>query len=599
MAEQPPSGDDPIALLEAINEETGRKQEISIFPGYEIRIGRDDNCDLSIPEVHISKQHCRIYSIIYERVANPQFPPLVYCEDLESSNGTYVNGVRIGTIGGECRGYLLSDGDIIHIRPNWKLSFSQLNETVISRERTELNDLQHFHDRFDVTDRLLGTGQFGSVYLAKEVATSRQMACKIVKLDLAGGQKPAKTKPYSNTGDEWQTQALRAKDGREIVMREVKILSRLKHPHIINLKKAFRSSNTLYLFTELASGGDLFSYLDSHGGVLQDWQSRVISFQIVLAIEYLHSNNIAHRDIKPENILISQTGFGGRVMLTDFGFANSVNEKTGRLMSAVGTEGYVAPEVKAAERSTEGYKMSADLWSLGVLTACLLTGQSLIPREDLSQLTQVDIADRFLGISDSYTREDWSDLSSTAQLYLRRLLVLDPEKRMTAKEALQHPWFRTPSSEASLLQERYHRIIRFWNKSANEGDVIENLPSYTDTTQAEDRSQPKFRRKFHDASSSPYFGLDRHLHKRTSPKRQAILEMLHESGSHFISSQHAHKARVPNAEGLNMPAANIVTVDASDLFGTSSQAEPDRDEVDLIPTGPYHSLDRTSHNNMN
>lgn len=98
-----------------------------------------------------------------------------------------------------------------------------------------------------------------------------------------------------------------------------------------------------YLFTELASGGDLFSYLDSHGGVLQDWHSRVITFQIVLAIEYLHSNNIAHRDIKPENILISKTGFGGRVMLTDFGCANRVNEITGRLMSVVGTEGYAAP----------------------------------------------------------------------------------------------------------------------------------------------------------------------------------------------------------------------------------------------------------------
>lgn len=83
-----------------------------------------------------------------------------------------------------------------------------------------------------MSDRLLGTGQFGSVYLAREVATSRQMACKIVKLDLVTGHKPAKTQPCLNIGDEWQTEALRSKDEGGIVMREVNILSRLRHVSI-------------------------------------------------------------------------------------------------------------------------------------------------------------------------------------------------------------------------------------------------------------------------------------------------------------------------------------------------------------------------------
>lgn len=97
------------------------------------------------------------------------------------------------------------------------------------------------------------------------------------------------------------------------------------------------------MVTELAAGGDLFSYIDFHGGFLSDWHSRVIARQVVLAIEYMHSNSIVHRDIKPENVLVMQTDFGGRVVLTDFGFANQINQQTGRLLSKVGTTGFIAP----------------------------------------------------------------------------------------------------------------------------------------------------------------------------------------------------------------------------------------------------------------
>lgn len=85
--------------------------------------------------------------------------------------------------------------------------------------------------------------------------------------------------------------------------------------------------------------------MQSYGGTLDDYNSRVITRQISLALQYMHSEGIAHRDIKPENVLVSGTHFGGRVILTDFGFAINANEttRTGRMMSMVGTEGYAAP----------------------------------------------------------------------------------------------------------------------------------------------------------------------------------------------------------------------------------------------------------------
>lgn len=85
--------------------------------------------------------------------------------------------------------------------------------------------------------------------------------------------------------------------------------------------------------------------MQSHGGYLDDYKCRFITRQIALALQYIHARGVAHRDIKPENILVTGTHYGGRVILTDFGFAIDVNTATGRMMSKVGTDGYVAPYV--------------------------------------------------------------------------------------------------------------------------------------------------------------------------------------------------------------------------------------------------------------
>ncbi|KAF4628498.1 hypothetical protein G7Y89_g9659 [Cudoniella acicularis] len=555
---------DSIAFLEIVNENHEAIQDISIYPGRDIRVGRDSKCYHRIDDPRVSKQHFRIYSIIYEQGQAQEIPPLVYCEDLESSNGTYINGVLIGIIGRERIGHLLSDGDVIEIRPFWRFLFHQPSYDTVSRSTTELNDLQ---ERYTVSDRILGKGHFGAVYLAKETSTLKQMACKIVNLDVAS-KKHTQRKSYPEEIQSWDVQLRRAAEGRQMATREIKILSRLDHPHIINLKKAFCGKDMLYIFTDLAPGGDLFSYLESNSGTLEDWHARVISRQVVLAIKFMHSKGIAHRDIKPENVLIMQTDYGGRVVLTDFGLANSVDTRTGRLKSIVGSEGFIAPEVE----EDKGYTMAVDLWSLGVLTACLLTGNSMIPRDELSQLSQVQIANRFLAINDTCQRDRWTTLSEGAQRFLRDLFVMDPAKRMTASDALEHPWYKKPTSEAVLLEDRYHKIIRFWKKRNEDEQVIENLPGRI-LPQADARVGPKLRRKLPDVSQSPYFSLDRHLYQRPQPTRRTILETLHESGSHFLPS-----------EGVNIDLGHtvarkerdvrVISVSAKDLFGMSQQMDP-------------------------
>lgn len=87
----------------------------------------------------------------------------------------------------------------------------------------------------------------------------------------------------------------------------------------------------------------MFSFLQTNGPCLEDLHARIISRQVAIAVDYLHSHGIAHRDLKPENILVMRTGIGHRVVLTDFGCAGYIGINAGRMMSTVGTFDYVAP----------------------------------------------------------------------------------------------------------------------------------------------------------------------------------------------------------------------------------------------------------------
>jgi hypothetical protein len=135
--------------------------DFAIYPGEEIQVGREIQHEppttrktfkmFAIHDPRISKRHFRIYSIIYEQKNNCEtqsemLPPLVYCEDMESSNGTYVNGDLIGIMGKEKVAYLLCDGDVIEIRPNWKFTFQQSIHQMIFPSMAQSKDTQVFRD---------------------------------------------------------------------------------------------------------------------------------------------------------------------------------------------------------------------------------------------------------------------------------------------------------------------------------------------------------------------------------------------------------------------------------------------------------------------
>jgi serine/threonine protein kinase len=236
--------------------------------------------------------------------------------------------------------------------------------------------------------------------------------------------------------------------------------------------------------------------------------------------------------------------------------------------------------------------MAADLWSFGVLTVRVLTG--LMIREDIDTITSahIEIADFFVWVGDRHSRQEWLALPPRALHFIQGLLVIDPEQRMTALEALNHAWYKMPPTEAAELEEGHQRVIGSWKARETGIDVIENLPGRVVPTPAPtDRVGSKLRRgKIPDASLSPYFGLDRHLMQKVPSKRKDILANLNESGSHFITEPSQNKHTVATTVGQADRVVTITSVDGSDIFGKSLQ--PDLDNVKLVPATPIASPEK-------
>ena len=153
-----------------------------------------------------------------------------------------------------------------------------------------------------------------------------------------------------------------------------------------------------------------------------------MSYQILLALNHIHACNITHRDLKPENIQVDEDW---NIKILDFGLGFYKDMDKGKLTEVVGTPYYVAPEVLKGEYSKE-----CDMWSFGVILYLLITGHTPFNGSNPQELLENVL-------EESYTMDDheWKDYSSNARDMVSKLLIKDPSKRLTASEALKHPWF--------------------------------------------------------------------------------------------------------------------------------------------------------------
>ncbi|KAH8673981.1 kinase-like domain-containing protein [Xylariales sp. PMI_506] len=376
--------------------------------------------------------------------------PFVYIRDCGSLSGTQVNGCKLGSIDRiTAPGYLLNAGDVVYIRPYWRfeVQLPAFERWSCPLTTIQFQEAQFFSDRYSISNRVIGTGSFGTVRLATEMASGRQLTCKIVDLRKFWG--------HQNRGVLNQ------------LVREAEILGKIRHPNILSFESAFRSRNTMFIFTELACGGDLFSMLSSRGEVLSEGETRFVMNQVVRGIAYLHSHGLAHRDVKPENIFFaSGPDLNSRVIIGDLGSSKAA--AWGEFKSAVGTELYQAPEVYS---HCVAYSEAIDLWAVGIMILYIFSPKA---RDHLKQLKTFDqdIVDVFLNQACNF-QNCYESMSDSGRDFVRKCLRVDPKDRITASEAKKHLWI-CPSENIITEWTRLRNAL--WRPRSSIPSLVEDLP---------------------------------------------------------------------------------------------------------------------------
>ncbi|CAI0452631.1 unnamed protein product [Linum tenue] len=226
----------------------------------------------------------------------------------------------------------------------------------------------------------------------------------------------------------------------EDVRREVKILKSLcGHKHMIRFHDAFEDGNNVYIVMELCEGGELLDRILSRGGRYTEEDAKAIVVQILGVVSYCHLQGVVHRDLKPENFLFTTKDEDAPMKIIDFGLSDYVRPEQ-RLNDIVGSAYYVAPEV--LHRS---YSVEADMWSVGVITYILLCGS-----RPFWARTESGIFRSVLRADPNFNDSPWPSVSPEAKDFVKRLLNKDHRKRMTAAQALSHPWIRSEAQEVPL-----------------------------------------------------------------------------------------------------------------------------------------------------
>lgn len=219
----------------------------------------------------------------------------------------------------------------------------------------------------------------------------------------------------------------------EDVRREVKILKALSgHQNLVKFYDAFEDANNVYIVMELCEGGELLDRILSRGGRYTEEDAKSIVVQILNVVAFCHLQGVVHRDLKPENFLFAKKDEDAPMKVIDFGLSDFIKPDQ-RLNDIVGSAYYVAPEV--LHRS---YSIEADMWSIGVIAYILLCGS-----RPFWARTESGIFRSVLRADPNFEDSPWPAVSAEARDFVKRLLNKDHRKRMTASQALTHPWLRT------------------------------------------------------------------------------------------------------------------------------------------------------------
>ncbi|XP_031373563.1 calcium-dependent protein kinase 1-like [Punica granatum] len=293
------------------------------------------------------------------------------------------------------------------IKPKRKPQMTRVSSAGLKAEsvlQKKTGNLKEFY----TSGRKLGQGQFGVTFYCIEKATGKEYACKSI----------AKRK-------------LITEEDVEDVRREIQIMHHLSgHPNVISIKGAYEDAVAVHVVMELCAGGELFDRIIQRGHY-SERKAAELTRTIVGVVEACHSMGVMHRDLKPENFLFVDQQEDSLLKTIDFGL--SIFFKPGeRFNDVVGSPYYVAPEVLKKR-----YGPEADVWSAGVILYILLSGVPPFWAE-----TEQGIFEQVLHGDLDFSSDPWPSISESAKDLVRKMLVRDPRRRLTAHEVLCHPWIQ-------------------------------------------------------------------------------------------------------------------------------------------------------------
>ncbi|XP_012320293.2 myosin light chain kinase family member 4 isoform X1 [Aotus nancymaae] len=276
---------------------------------------------------------------------------------------------------------------------------------------------------------ILGGGRFGQVHKCEETATGLKLAAKIIKT--------------------------RGMKDKEEVKNEISVMNQLDHANLIQLYDAFESKNDIVLVMEYVDGGELFDRIIDENYNLTELDTILFMKQICEGIRHMHQMYILHLDLKPENILCVNRD-AKQIKIIDFGLARRYKPRE-KLKVNFGTPEFLAPEVV----NYDFVSFPTDMWSVGVIAYMLLSGLSPFLGDNDAETLNNILACRW-----DLEDEEFQHISDEAKEFISKLLIKEKSWRISASEALKHPW---------LSDHKLHSRLNAQKKKKNRGSDVQDF----------------------------------------------------------------------------------------------------------------------------